>query len=139
MSWNFTLSLILPTVADGWGQWDTAMVGNFRVGSPISLRVYTPLKPANMTSHQGFAHITGVPDTINIQTLRERVTGGWMDDSTPPEVVERVEWIVRSDLFSAGGSVALLNNRIISVPWEALKDVSWSLKLERSAIDADFI
>jgi len=144
MTWNFTLSVVLPSVADGWGQWDTAYVGKLRVGTPISVRPYMPLKPVNISSHQGFAHVQGVPDTISAESIRERLTGPYMDDATPPSMIERVEWLFRSDVVSEAGADYFLNNRKIGdaytpLTWEDLKAVSWSLKLGRSAIDADFV
>ncbi len=139
MTWDFTLTVMLPTTAEGWGQWDTAMVGAYRVGSPISVREHSPFKTPSLTTHQGFGHITGVPDTISPQNLRERITGPWLDGSTPPSVVERVGWLVRSDLMTPEGRAFFLHNRFISTDWQTLKAVSWSLAHERVAIDEDFI
>jgi hypothetical protein len=138
--WNFTLSVILPKSQDGWAlQWEAGFVGNFRIGSPISVRPYQPDKPINANSNQGFGHITGVPDTINLSTLRERITGPWVDNAEPPNLVERVGWIVRSDMMTPEGAAFFLQNRFIIANWETLKTVIWSLEHGRTALDTDFI
>ena len=110
----------------------------FRVGSPISVRPYQPAKMPDSTKHQGLAHITGIPDAIDPAYFGERITGGYLDDGEPPAVVERVEWIVRSDNFSPEGNAAFLASRVITIDWATLKGVSWSLMLNRSAVDGDF-
>jgi hypothetical protein len=121
------------------GAVDAAYVGTYRVGSPISVREYSPGKIPDPAKNQGLAHVLYIPDTISLPVFRERLTGGWLDDATPPNTIEKTEWLVRSDLMSEQGKAALLADRRITVDWDTLKGVSWTLRHSRNAVDSDFI
>ena len=76
-------------------------------------------EPPNPNGRLGFIHITGVPDVLSFDRIRERLTSAFHD---PLLVTEKVmwrkrKWRIRASVIPAGARNTLLTTKELTVTW----------------------